>query len=333
MSNETIYPLHELALVFPNMDGDAFTDLVADIKANGLQQPIALWKGQIIDGRHRLGACRKAGVEPEYVDVGDEVDPKQYVLSLNLERRHLTASQRAAIVVAVRNWTPSGNTPQQAAQGGNVAALPATNADMAQEAQVSVRTIRATKRGVEAGFGADMREGNVSANEAARKPPELPPAPPTPTAQETTARRVPKRKTNTKEQLQAENVEQAEKIVHLESEVRMLRGEASDLPHERDAEFQRLRNENRTLQASLTTSMGKRSDLQDEHKADLKAHGCTGTGCAACKASNAGTEAPAGYHDEAGNTPRANPSKAQGEVLALAAPNPPNGGPGSVPSA
>jgi len=87
------YDTHPAADVFPLLTGAAFVALVEDILANGLREPIVLCDGTILDGRSRLLACRKAGVEPRFETF--DGDPWLFVWSENVERRHLEPGTRA----------------------------------------------------------------------------------------------------------------------------------------------------------------------------------------------------------------------------------------------
>jgi ParB-like chromosome segregation protein Spo0J len=95
--------LHPLCTLFPRVTGAEFDALVADIKANGLSQPITLHDGMILDGGNRYRACLEAGIEPHFTtfDGGNIV---AFVLSANLHRRHLSAGQQAAIVASAQDW-------------------------------------------------------------------------------------------------------------------------------------------------------------------------------------------------------------------------------------
>lgn len=90
------YPTHPAADLFPMLGDRAFAELVDDIRANGLAQPITLCDGQILDGRNRYRACREAGVEPRFTEyTGDS--PVAFVWSANGVRRQLSKSQLSAI--------------------------------------------------------------------------------------------------------------------------------------------------------------------------------------------------------------------------------------------
>lgn len=83
---------HPFSEIFPLIEGADFDALVADIKANGLREKIWLYDGKILDGRNRFLACQKAKVKPGYRKYTG-TNPLAFVVSLNVQRRHLSASQ------------------------------------------------------------------------------------------------------------------------------------------------------------------------------------------------------------------------------------------------
>lgn len=95
--------LHPLCELFPRMDGADFEALKADIRANGLHQPIVLYEDQILDGGNRYLACVELGITPAAVEYAG-TDPLGFVFSANARRRHLTPGQQAAIVASAQNW-------------------------------------------------------------------------------------------------------------------------------------------------------------------------------------------------------------------------------------
>lgn len=98
MAVATAYEVHPLAELIPAMSDAEYRELREDIEVNGLRQPITLYEGKVLDGRHRARACEELGIEPTVFDYeGDE--PAAYVLSLNVKRRNLSSSQRAALAV------------------------------------------------------------------------------------------------------------------------------------------------------------------------------------------------------------------------------------------
>jgi ParB-like chromosome segregation protein Spo0J len=103
------YEYHPIANVFPLMTNAELNELAEDIKANGLTCPIILYQGKILDGRNRYLACLKAGVTPDFWEYPGDT-PVQFVLSLNLHRRHLTISQRAAIAAELATLPQGART-------------------------------------------------------------------------------------------------------------------------------------------------------------------------------------------------------------------------------
>jgi hypothetical protein len=99
---------HPHSDLFPLMDGPEFDALVVDIKTNGLQEPIITLGDQILDGRNRYRACREAGVPFRFESYGGS-DPLALVITANIHRRHLTASQRAMIAARIGNLARGSN--------------------------------------------------------------------------------------------------------------------------------------------------------------------------------------------------------------------------------
>ncbi|WP_308377934.1 ParB/RepB/Spo0J family partition protein [Streptomyces sp. ISL-98] len=90
---------HPTASLLPLLDEDDLTALTHDIQENGLLQPIVLDRqGRILDGRGRLIACERAGIETAFITYEGDT-PDVYILSVNLRRRSLTKGQAAMITV------------------------------------------------------------------------------------------------------------------------------------------------------------------------------------------------------------------------------------------
>jgi hypothetical protein len=105
-------PFHPVADCFPLIDGGELDELVADIRANGLQQAIVLFEGQILDGRNRYRACREAQIEPAFSEYHG-TDPVGFVISLNLRRRHLDTGQRAMVAAKLATLPRGANQHAQ----------------------------------------------------------------------------------------------------------------------------------------------------------------------------------------------------------------------------
>lgn len=116
-----VLEFHSVANLFPIVEGEEFDLLVDDIRTNGLIEPIWLHPdGSIIDGRNRYRACLIAGVEPRtrrWDGIGSLVE---FVISLNLRRRHLTASQRACLAAEILPLLEAEAKLRQATSGPGI---------------------------------------------------------------------------------------------------------------------------------------------------------------------------------------------------------------------
>ena len=108
MDEHQEYPISDLAYLFPDMTDAQFERLVKSIQANGLRVPITVWRGEIIDGRHRYAACLRAGVEPRFEYLDDDEDPVQFVLDKNGEVRVLDTSGRAVVGYKLSSMSKPG---------------------------------------------------------------------------------------------------------------------------------------------------------------------------------------------------------------------------------
>lgn len=175
------YTQHPLSAAFPPMTDDALMMLRDSVESIGIQNPVVIFEGAVIDGWHRYCAARELGATCPTVDLPVDVDPRDFVLAQNRARRHLTASQVAFVVTAVHDWVPAHRPVENKSAPG--ADLPKTSAELAEIAGVGVRTIERTKAVIREGvpeLQAAVRSGDVSAKRAAeiakRPKPEQAPA-------------------------------------------------------------------------------------------------------------------------------------------------------------
>lgn len=121
---------HEVANIFPLMQGEEYEGLRADIKANGLLEPVWLHPDNnfIIDGRNRHRACVDLGVKPAFRYWTGDGSLVSFVVSLNLKRRHLNESQRAMVAAKIANMGKGNPTGANQHTGGNaqICAFPET---------------------------------------------------------------------------------------------------------------------------------------------------------------------------------------------------------------
>lgn len=144
------FEYHELSTVFSSFDDtEEFKELVKSIKSEGLNHPILVWQGKIVDGRHRHKACALAGVEPRYKYLSDSLSLQQVmdrVVAENILRRHLTVGQRAMIAASLANMTKQDTLKQNT--DGQICPTDEdkkSNEDAAKSLNVSPMTVKNAK--------------------------------------------------------------------------------------------------------------------------------------------------------------------------------------------
>ena len=174
---------HPLSAAFPAMSDDDFQALCDDVEVHGQREPVIIFEGMVLDGWHRYQACLRTNTHLTKFDFKLDEDPVAFVKSQNLHRRHLTASQRAAAVVACSAWHPAHRTkkvepsstlPKTSAESGDKkkvelgSTLPKTNSQLAKEAGTTVRTVTDAKAAQKAGLIDPVIDGAMTAKEAAK---------------------------------------------------------------------------------------------------------------------------------------------------------------------
>lgn len=103
------YEFHELANIFPLIEGDEFDALVNTFRRQGLLNPITLYQGKIIEGRNRYRAAKAVGylfTARDLVELPPDKDPKEFVIAANVQRRHLTTDQKRDLAIRLLRERP-----------------------------------------------------------------------------------------------------------------------------------------------------------------------------------------------------------------------------------
>lgn len=150
------YDTHPAAEIFPLMSEQEFDGLVTDIREYGLREPIILFEGKVLDGRNRLRACQKLGIEPNFIEWPNGEDPCAYVVSKNLHRRHLNESQRAMVAAKMANMD-SSDTRMTGSRPANLQDGKISVPKAAEMLNVGERTVRNAKRTLKDGTPEEIK--------------------------------------------------------------------------------------------------------------------------------------------------------------------------------
>lgn len=149
------------------MDAESFNALVNDIREQGQLEPIDLAGDEIVDGWHRYRACEILELEPKTRTLPEGLELVEYILGKNAHRRHMTAEQRAAVVMLAAEWMPAHRPAAATGKGDTVS--PLSNEAAAERAGVSKRTIQRVKAQIRAGHGEALATGSETLRSLAAK--------------------------------------------------------------------------------------------------------------------------------------------------------------------
>ena len=242
---------HPLSALWGDMPEEDFTEMRDSVREHGLHFPIILlYEGKVLDGWHRYRAANMAGRDYSTAEYKGG-DPASFVIARNAHRRHLTAGQRAACVVACHEWARSGVDTGRL-KGGETIAPPSTVAEMAEEAGVSERTLQHAKVAEAGGLGDAVRAGEMPVHKAAAQVRGEPDEPKPPTRTERLEAQA--------DALKMEVQEKAFRIQDLEEQLEFFQGEGSSRTNEREVMFNRQQAVISALRSQLGESQAKHND-------------------------------------------------------------------------
>ena len=140
--------------LIPPLSPEEFSQLEANIIADGCRDPLVTWDGTLIDGHNRYAICQKHGIEfdTKPMQFADEDAAMDWMDANQLGRRNLTPDQRS--LLRGRRYNRTKKTKAEAgAKGGKASAevaLASTAATIAKQHGVSERTIKSDGKRAEA---------------------------------------------------------------------------------------------------------------------------------------------------------------------------------------
>lgn len=128
--------VHPAAEEWPMLEGEEYEAFREDIRRNGVRvRPVLDVEGLLVDGRNRIRACIDLGLDVEFDRLPPGTDVLDYIISLNLRRRQLNASQKSMYAEAIASLRPG-----RPRESGSTAGL--TQEQAAERFGVSPRSIR-----------------------------------------------------------------------------------------------------------------------------------------------------------------------------------------------
>jgi ParB-like chromosome segregation protein Spo0J len=158
---------HPIANIFPLLPEKELAELTESIRQHGLQEPIILFEGQILDGRNRYRACEGARVEPQIIEwEPNGISALDYVITRNLHRRHLDEAQRAIVAGRIANMRQGERTDLEHSANWQKVSIPRA----AEMLNVSERSVARAREVLDKGTPeliSAVEQGSMSVSAAA----------------------------------------------------------------------------------------------------------------------------------------------------------------------
>ena len=103
------YEFHDIANLFPLIEGEEYEKFKADIAEHGQREPGVIYEGKILEGRNRYRARTELGLEFLCKPLPEGIDPYALVISANIRRRHLTPPQASDLANKIANMKRGDN--------------------------------------------------------------------------------------------------------------------------------------------------------------------------------------------------------------------------------
>lgn len=140
--------VHPFADMFPLLKGDQYATLCADIKEHGLREPLTMTaEGMLVDGRNRQAACIEVLVQPRYDVLPKgitDVEILDLIMSKNLHRRHLDATDRALLGVEYKRLFELATKRGRPKKDGRVAIISEEKGPTSRDRAAQVVGVSAT---------------------------------------------------------------------------------------------------------------------------------------------------------------------------------------------
>lgn len=133
------YQQHPLSSAFPRMTPEEFQELRDSVENIGVQNPIIILDGMVLDGWNRYSAAIELGMDCPSAPLPAGVDPRDFVIAQNQTRRHITKGQLIAAASKVYEWKPLGANQHTGATAGT--AEPLSSKQVAEKLNVGTRSV------------------------------------------------------------------------------------------------------------------------------------------------------------------------------------------------